>query len=137
VGFGLLVVGFGFKISSVPFHMWASDVYQGAPTSITTLIATGSQGGALRALRPAQDEWAMLLWGLAVLSMTVGNVVAIAQQNVKRMLAYSSIAHVGYILVGVVAGGPLGNASVLFYLLVYTFTTAGSFGVLLLLERNG
>jgi NADH-quinone oxidoreductase subunit N len=145
VGFGLLVVGFGFKISSVPFHMWASDVYQGAPTSITTLIATGSKAAAfaallrvlLSALRPAQDEWAMLLWGLAVLSMTVGNVVAIAQQNVKRMLAYSSIAHVGYILIGMVAGGPLGNAAVLFYLLVYTFTTVGSFGVLLLLERNG
>src|SRR4030095_13259748 len=145
VGFGLLVVGFGFKISSVPSVMWASEVYQGAPTSITTLIATGSKAAAfaallrvlLSALRPAQDEWAMLLWGLAVLSMTVGNVVAIAQQNVKRMLAYSSIAHVGYILVGVVAGGPLGNAAVLFYLLVYTFTTAGSFGVLLLLERHG
>ena len=145
IGFGLLVVGFGFKISSVPFHMWASDVYQGAPTSITTLIATGSKAAAfaallrvlLSALRPAQADWALLLWGLAVLSMTVGNVVAIAQQNVKRMLAYSSIAHVGYMLVGVVAGGSLGNASVLFYLLVYTFTTAGSFGVLLLLERQG
>ena len=145
VGFGLLVVGFGFKISSVPFHMWASDVYQGAPTSVTALIATGSKAAAfaallrvlLSALRPAQADWALLLWGLAVLSMTVGNVVAIAQQNVKRMLAYSSIAHVGYILVGVVAGGSLGNASVLFYLLVYTFTTAGAFGVILLLERNG
>jgi len=120
-------------------------VYQGAPTSITTLIATGSKAAAfaallrvlLSALRPAQAEWALLLWGLAVLSMTLGNVVAIAQQNVKRMLAYSSIAHVGYILVGVVAGGSLGNASVLFYLLVYTFTTAGAFGVILLLERNG
>jgi NADH-quinone oxidoreductase subunit N len=145
VGFGLLVVGFGFKISSVPFHMWASDVYQGAPTSITTLIATGSKAAAfaallrvlLGALRSAQGDWALLLWGLAVLSMTVGNVVALAQQNLKRMLAYSSIAHVGYILVGVVAGGSLGNASVLFYLLVYTFTTAGAFGVILLLERNG
>jgi NADH-quinone oxidoreductase subunit N len=145
VGFGLLVVGFGFKISSVPFHMWASDVYQGAPTSVTALIATGSKAAAfaallrvlLSALRPVQADWALLLWGLAVLSMTVGNVVAIAQQNVKRMLAYSSIAHVGYILVGVVAGGSLGNASVLFYLLVYTFTTAGAFGVILLLERNG
>lgn len=145
VGFGLLLVGFGFKISSVPFHMWASDVYQGAPTSVTTLIATGSKAAAfaallrvlLSALRPVQADWALLLWGLAVLSMTVGNVVAIAQQNVKRMLAYSSIAHVGYILIGVVAGGSLGNASVLFYLLVYTFTTAGAFGVILLLERNG
>ena len=99
---------FGFKISSVPFHMWASDVYQGAPTSVTALIATGSKAAAfaallrvlLSALRPVQADWALLIWGLAVLSMTVGNVVAIAQQNVKRMLAYSSIAHVGYILVG-------------------------------------
>jgi NADH-quinone oxidoreductase subunit N len=144
VGFGLLLVGFGFKISSVPFHMWASDVYQGAPTSVTALIATGSKAAAFAALlrvllsvaRPAQADWA-LLWVLAVLSMTVGNVVAIAQQNLKRMLAYSSIAHAGYMLVGVVAGGAPGHGSVLFYLLVYTFTTAGAFGVILLLERNG
>ncbi|HZV97275.1 MAG TPA: NADH-quinone oxidoreductase subunit N [Candidatus Nitrosocosmicus sp.] len=145
VGFGLLVVGFGFKISTVPFHMWVSDVYQGAPTSITVLIATGSKAAAfaalmrvlLVALRQGQADWALLMWGLAVLSMTVGNVVAIAQQNVKRMLAYSSVAHVGYILVGVVAGGAPGNAGVLFYLLAYTFTTAGAFGVVLLLERSG
>ena len=145
VGFGLLLVGFGFKISSVPFHMWASDVYQGAPTSVTALIATGSKAAAFAALlrvllavaRPAQPDWASLLWVLAVLSMTVGNVVAIAQQNLKRMLAYSSIAHAGYMLVGVVAGGAPGHGSVLFYLLVYTFTTAGAFGVILLLERNG
>jgi len=145
IGLGLLVVGFGFKISAVPFHMWAADVYQGAPTSVTALIATGSKAAAfaallrvlLSALRPAQPDWTMLMWWLAVLSMTVGNVVALAQQNIKRMLAYSSIAHVGYILVGVVAGGALGGGSVLFYLLVYTFTTAGAFGVLLLLERQG
>ena len=145
VGFGLLVVGFGFKISTVPFHMWVSDVYQGAPTSITILIATGSKAAAFAALlrvllvamRQGQADWSLLMWGLAVLSMTVGNVVAIAQQNVKRMLAYSSIAHGGYILIGVAAGGALGNSSVLFYLLVYTFTTAGAFGVILLLERGG
>jgi NADH-quinone oxidoreductase subunit N len=145
VGFGLLVVGFGFKISTVPFHMWVSDVYQGAPTSITILIATGSKAAAfaalmrvlLVALRQGQADWSLLMWGLAVLSMTVGNVVAIAQQNVKRMLAYSSIAHVGYILIGLAAGGSLGNSGVLFYLLVYTFTTAGAFGVILLLERSG
>ncbi|MBI2524379.1 MAG: NADH-quinone oxidoreductase subunit N [Candidatus Rokubacteria bacterium] len=145
IGLGLLVVGFGFKISSVPFHMWASDVYQGAPTSVTALIATGSKAAAfaallrvlLSAMRAAQPDWTMLMWWLAVLSMTVGNVVALAQQNIKRMLAYSSIAHVGYILVGVVAGGALGGGSVLFYLLVYTFTTAGAFGVILLLEREG
>ncbi len=145
IGFGLLLVGFGFKISSVPFHMWTSDVYQGAPTSVTILIATGSKAAAfaalvrvlLSALKGAQPDWAPLMWALAVASMTLGNVVAIAQQNLKRMLAYSSIAHVGYMLVGVVAGGALGNGSVLFYLLVYTFTTGGAFGVLLLLEREG
>jgi NADH-quinone oxidoreductase subunit N len=145
VGIGLLLVGFGFKISSVPFHMWTSDVYEGAPTAVTAFIATGSKAAAFAALlrvllasaRTATLDSAGLLWGLAVLSMTVGNVIAIAQQNLKRMLAYSSIAHVGYMLVGVVAGGTLGNGSVLFYLLVYTFTTAGAFGVILLLERNG
>ena len=145
IGFGLLLVGFGFKISSVPFHMWAADVYQGAPTSVTALIATGSKAAAfaalgrvlMEAMRSPQVDWPGIMWGLAVLSMTLGNVVALAQQNVKRMLAYSSIAHVGYILVGVVAGGPQGNGSVLFYLLAYTFTTAGAFGALLLLERAG
>ncbi len=145
IGFGLLIVGFGFKISSVPFHMWTADVYEGAPTSVTALIATGSKAAAfaaflrvlLASLRPVQADWALLLWGMAVLSMTFGNVVALAQQNLKRMLAFSSIAHVGYMLVGIVAGGALGNGSVLFYLLVYTFTTAGAFGVILLLERGG
>jgi NADH-quinone oxidoreductase subunit N len=145
IGFGLLLVGFGFKISSVPFHMWAPDAYEGAPTSIAALIATGSKAAAfaallrvlLSAVRGAPLDWPYLIWGLAALTMTVGNVAALAQQNLKRMLAYSSIAHVGYMLVGVVAGGSLGTGSVLFYLLVYTFTTAGAFGVILLLERNG
>ena len=144
IGLGLLLVGFGFKISWVPFHMWVPDVYEGAPTSVVALIATGSKaagfGALLRVLlstfKPAQADWSLLLWGLAVLTMTVGNVVAIAQSNLKRMLAYSSIAHVGYMLVGVVAGGPLGAVGVLFYLLVYTFTTVGAFGVILLLERG-
>src|SRR5262245_15340567 len=145
IGFALLLVGFGFKISAVPFHMWTADVYEGAPTSVTAFIATGSKAAAfaallrllLESLRPLQGEWTWLFWGLAVLSMTLGNVVALAQQNLKRMLAYSSIAHVGYMLIGVVAGGGLGTGSVLFYLLVYTFTTAGAFGVILLLERGG
>jgi NADH-quinone oxidoreductase subunit N len=145
IGAGLLLVGFGFKTSSVPFHMWTSDVYEGAPTAVTAFIATGSKAAAfaallrvlLAAVRAVPLDWSLLIGALAVLSMTVGNVIAIAQQNLKRMLAYSSIAHVGYMLVGVAAGGPLGNGSVLFYLLVYTFTTAGAFGVVLLLERNG
>jgi NADH-quinone oxidoreductase subunit N len=144
-GLGLLLVGFGFKISAVPFQLWAPDVYEGAPTSITVLIATGSKAAAFAALirvlfssfRVPPLDWAMAFWVLAVLSMTFGNVVAIAQRNLKRMLAYSSIAHVGYMLVGLVAGTALGGGSVLFYLLVYTFTTAGAFGVILLLEREG
>jgi NADH-quinone oxidoreductase subunit N len=145
VGLGLLLVGFGFKISSVPFHMWAPDVYEGAPTSVTALIATGSKAAALGAfmrvltvaLRAAQPDWTALLWALAAVTMTVGNVIAIAQSNLKRMLAYSSVAHVGYMLVGLVAGGASGGGAVLYYLLAYTFTTAGAFGVILILERAG
>jgi NADH-quinone oxidoreductase subunit N len=145
LGFGLLLVGFGFKISSVPFHMWAPDVYQGAPISVAAFIATGSKAAAFAALlrfvvgslRAAQPDATILLWGLAALTMTVGNVVAIAQSNLKRLLAYSSVAHAGYMLVGLAAGGPAGAGAVLFYLLAYTFTTAGAFAVLALGERAG
>jgi NADH-quinone oxidoreductase subunit N len=142
VGSALLLVGFGFKISSAPFHMWAPDVYDGAPTTVTALIATGSKAGAFGALgrvlagSVGDVQWAALLWGLAAVTMTVGNVVAIAQSSLKRMLAYSSVAHVGYMLVGLVAGGSIGTGAVLFYLLAYTFTTAGAFGVVVLLERS-
>ncbi len=143
IGMGLLLVGLGFKTSSVPFHMWVPDVYQGAPTSVTALIATGSKAAAFAALirvltvafRGAQPDWTALLWIVAALTMTVGNVAAIAQSNLKRMLAYSSIAHAGYMLVGLVAGGMSGAGAVLFYLLTYTFTTAGAFGVITLCER--
>jgi NADH-quinone oxidoreductase subunit N len=143
IGLGLMMVGFGFKISSVPFHMWVPDVYQGAPTSVTALIATGSKAGAFAALirvlmvtlRGVPPDWAALLWVMAAVTMTVGNVVALAQSNLKRMLAYSSIAHVGYMLVGLTAGGVGGAGSVLFYMLTYTFTTAGAFGVITLCER--
>jgi NADH-quinone oxidoreductase subunit N len=144
IGLGLLLVGFGFKISSVPFHMWAPDVYEGAPTSVTALIATGSKAAAFAALirvltvalKAAQPDWSVLLWAVAAVTMTAGNVIAIAQSNLKRMLAYSSIAHVGYMLVGLVAGGVAGAGAVLFYLLAYTFTTAGAFGAILLVERS-
>ncbi len=143
IGFALLLVGFGFKISCAPFHMWVPDVYVGAPTSVTVFIATGSKAAAFAALirvlvtsfRGLQPDWAPLFWVLAAVTMTIGNVVAIAQSNLKRMLAYSSVAHVGYMLIGLVAGGAFGTGAVLFYLLVYTFTTAGAFGVVLLLER--
>jgi NADH-quinone oxidoreductase subunit N len=125
--------------------MWAPDVYQGAPTTVTALIATGSKVAAFSALirlllgtvRPAQSEWAPMLWGLAAVTMTIGNVVAISQSNLKRMLAYSSVAHVGYMLIGLVAGGSAGAGAILYYLFAYTFTTVGAFGVLCLCARAG
>jgi NADH-quinone oxidoreductase subunit N len=143
-GVGLMLVGFGFKISAVPFHMWAPDVYEGAPTSVSALIATGSKAAAFAALirllggalRIAQPDASAILWILAAVTMTVGNVVALAQSNLKRMLAYSSVAHVGYMLVGLVAGGAVGASAVLFYLLAYVFTTGGAFGAILLCERG-
>ena len=145
IGLGFLLVGFGFKISSVPFHMWAPDVYEGAPTTIAALIATGSKAGAFAALtrvltvalRGVQADWSDLLWGVAALTMTLGNVAALAQSNLKRMLAYSSIAHVGYMLMGLVAGDAPGVGAILFYLLAYTFTTIGAFGVIALCARAG
>lgn len=143
-GFALLLVGFGFKTSAVPFHQWAPDVYEGAPTAVVALIATGSKAAAFAALlrvlvamRALQADWLPLLWLLAVLTMTVGNVVALAQGNLKRMLAYSSVAHVGYMLVGIAAGLGPGGPAVLYYLAVYSFATVGAFGVILLLEREG
>ncbi len=141
-GLALLLVGFGFKTSAVPFHQWAPDVYEGAPTAVAALIATGSKAAAFAALlrvlvatRVLQPDWTPLFWLMAALTMTVGNVVALAQRNLKRMLAYSSVAHVGYMLVGLAAGSELGGAAVLYYLVVYTFATVGAFGVILLLER--
>ncbi len=144
-GLALMLVGLCFKISAAPFHMWAPDVYQGAPTSVTALIATGSKAAGFAALirllfgamRGAQADWGPLLWGLAVVTMTLGNVVAIAQSNLKRMLAYSSVAHVGYMMVGLVAGGAAGAGAILYYLFAYTFTVVGTFGVLALCERAG
>ena len=143
-GLALLLVGFGFKASAVPFHQWAPDVYEGAPTGVAALIATGSKAAAfagllrvLVAMRALQPDWLVLLWVLAVVTMTVGNVVALAQGNLKRMLAYSSIAHVGYMLVGVTAGLAPGAPAILFYLAVYSVATLGAFGVVLLLEREG
>jgi NADH-quinone oxidoreductase subunit N len=138
-------VGLAFKISSVPFHQWAPDVYEGAPTTVTGFMATAVKvaafGALLRvlvlALEPGSELIYRALWLLAVLSMTVGNVMAIVQQSTKRMLAYSSIAHAGYVLVGVVAGSGSGHAAVLFYLFAYTFMTIGAFAVVAVLARRG
>ncbi|MFQ5458197.1 MAG: NADH-quinone oxidoreductase subunit N [Myxococcota bacterium] len=144
-GLGLVLVGFGFKVSSVPFHMWTPDVYEGAPTPITGFMAVGVKAAAfaaflrvfLVAFDISADKLNVLLWVLALATMTVGNVAAIAQSNIKRMLAYSSIAHAGYVLVGMVAGTPAGQAAVLYYLLVYTFMNLGAFAVIILRVQDG
>jgi NADH-quinone oxidoreductase subunit N len=144
IGAGLLIVGFGFKVASVPFHMWTPDVYEGAPTSVTAFMIAGTKAAAfaafvrvlMTALPALAPDWSKVLWLLAVLTMTVGNVVAIAQSNIKRMLAYSSIAHAGYLLVALVAASALGSASVLFYLVAYTFMNLGAFAVVIALARQ-
>ena len=144
IGTGLLIIGFGFKVASVPFHMWTPDVYEGAPTSVTAFMIAGTKAAAfaaflrilMTALPALQPDWGRVLWVLAVLTMTVGNVVAIAQTNIKRMLAYSSIAHAGYILVALVAASKLGNGSILFYLVAYTFMNLGAFAVIIALSRR-
>jgi len=145
LGAALVLVGLGFKVSSVPFHQWAPDVYEGAPTTVTGFMATtvkvAAFGALLRvltlALEPASDVVYGALWIIAVLTMTVGNLMAIIQQNIKRMLAYSSIAHAGYVLVGLIVGTMEGYAAVLFYLLVYTFMTLGAFTVVAILAKGG
>ena len=144
IGMGLLVVGFGFKIAAVPFHMWTPDVYEGAPTPVTAFMSTGVKAAAFAALARVfvtalgdlQDSWAPIFWGMAVVTMTVGNLAAIAQQNIKRMLAYSSIAHAGYLLIALVAAGPAGLTGLLYYLLAYAFMNLGAFAVVVALEQR-
>jgi NADH-quinone oxidoreductase subunit N len=140
-----LTIGFGFKIASVPFHMWTPDVYEGAPTSITAFMATGVKAAGFSALirvffsaLPAfRPDWTSIMWVICVATMTVGNIVAISQTNIKRMLAYSSIAHAGYILVAFVAGNDLGTSGILFYLMTYAFMNIGAFTVVILLGKKG
>jgi NADH-quinone oxidoreductase subunit N len=144
-GAGLLLVGFGFKIASVPFHMWVPDVYQGAPTPVTAFISAGPKAAGFAALLriflfsfvTIQLDWTMIVWIMSALTMTVGNIIAISQSDIKRMLAYSSIAHAGYVLVALVAGGETGISSALFYLLAYTFMNIGAFTVVIALGRKG
>jgi NADH-quinone oxidoreductase subunit N len=139
---GLLLVGFAFKISAVPFHMWTPDAYEGAPTVVTGFMSTGVKAAAfaafvrvfLSAFDPLRADWVPVLWGIAMLTMIVGTVVGVAQSNLKRMLAYSSIAHAGYLLVGLVAANEVGKAAILFYLLVYAVTNLGAFGIIALLS---
>lgn len=145
IGLGLLLVGFGFKIATVPFHAWAPDVYEGAPTAVTAFMIVGPKAAAFAALirvlvqaLPAfQTDWSAILWASAVLTMTVGNIVAVLQTNIKRMLAYSGIAHAGYILVGIVVNSQDGLKAVVFYLIVYTAMNLGALTIVLSLSRQG
>jgi NADH-quinone oxidoreductase subunit N len=135
----LLAVGFGFKVAAVPFHMWTPDAYEGAPAPVTGFMAAGVKAAAfagflrvfLTAFPGLYDRWGSMVIGLALLTMAVANLIALVQGNVKRMLAYSSIAHAGYLLVAVAAASQLGSASFLFYLVVYTLMTMGAFGVVM------
>jgi NADH-quinone oxidoreductase subunit N len=145
IGMALLVIGFGFKIAAVPFHMWAPDVYQGAPSPITAFMSAGPKAAAfaaflrvfMEALPSLQSEWVALIWIMAVLTMTVGNIIALVQDNIKRMLAYSSIAHAGYVLVAFLSAGELGLSSILYYMLAYTFMNIGAFAVITVLSGKG
>jgi NADH-quinone oxidoreductase subunit N len=151
VAMGLLLVGFGFKIALVPFQWWTPDAYQGAPTSVTAFMSVGAKVAGFAALgrvvlavssdavgsgpQGLGDEWGLVLAALAALTMTVGNLAALRQTNLKRMLAYSSIAHAGYVLVGVAAGGQVGASAMLFYLFVYAFMNVGAFAVVIAVGR--
>ena len=139
-GMFLLIVGFGFKVAIVPFHQWAPDVYEGAPTTIAAFISAGPKAAGfaaflrifMEALPAIQTEWGGVIVLLAMLTMTVGNIIAIAQTNIKRMLAYSSIAHAGYVLIGLAAVSQEGTTSAMLYLLVYCVMNIGAFGAVIL-----
>ena len=140
----LVGAGMGFKIAAVPFHMWAPDVYEGAPTPVTAFLSVGSKAASFamlirifhEGLPSLGAEWTALFWGLAVVTMTVGNIAALTQSNIKRMLAYSSIAHAGYLLMGVVAGTQRGVAAMLVYVGVYLFMQLGAFAVVAAMRRS-
>src|SRR5438477_1091754 len=140
----LVVAGVGFKIAAVPFHMWAPDVYEGAPPPVTAFLSVGSKAASfamllrifLEGLPAMIDHWRLLFEALAIVTMTVGNLAALTQSNIKRMLAYSSIAHAGYLMIGIVAGTPRGIAAMLIYLAVYSFMQLGAFAVIITLRRQ-
>jgi NADH-quinone oxidoreductase subunit N len=143
IGMGLLIVGFAFKVSAVPFQAWTPDVYDGAPAPVTAFMSVGTKAAALIAFARVFDvvfpsikpDWEPVVLAIAILTILGGNILALVQSNVKRMLAYSSIAHAGYLLIGVVVGGAIGLSAILFYLLCYTFMNLGAFGVVSVLER--
>jgi len=140
-----VAVGLFFKVAAVPFHQWAPDVYEGAPTTITAYVSVASKTASFALLLrlfltvfwPSRVTWEMILAGVAIATLTLGNFAALTQTNVKRLLAYSSISHVGYILLGLVAGNETGLVGIAYYLMVYVFMTAGAFGVLIVLQKKG
>ena len=141
----LIAVAFSFKIAAVPFHMWAPDAYEGAPTSVTAFMSVGPKAAGFAVLGrvfifafgAVKVEWTPLLIGISIATMGLGNIVALSQTNIKRMLAYSSIAHAGYALIGIIAGGFNGIVGVMIYMLVYAFMNLGAFGVIILLRSEG
>jgi len=144
-GMIFLIIGIAFKLGAVPFHMWLPDVYQGAPTSVTLFISTAPKIAAFAmamrilvdGLLPLLSDWQSILMILAVLSMATGNIIAIAQTNIKRMLAYSTIAHVGFLFLGLIAGTATGFSGSMFYIISYALMSMGAFGMIILLGRNG
>jgi NADH-quinone oxidoreductase subunit N len=145
MGIALLAIGFAFKVAAVPFHMWTPDVYEGAPAPITAFMATGVKAAAfvaflrvfMVAFEAVYDSWYPILWWLAAITMVVANLIALVQPNVKRMLAYSSIAHAGYLMVALVAANEMASAAMLFYLLVYTLMNVGAFAIVIIVAHQG
>jgi NADH-quinone oxidoreductase subunit N len=136
----LIVVAFSFKIAAAPFHMWAPDAYEGAPTSITAFMSVGPKAAGFavmgrvffEAFRSIQADWTPILIGIAILTMAVGNILALVQTNIKRMLAYSSIAHAGYMLIGIMPGTQESMSAMMVYMLIYAFMNMGAFALVIL-----
>ena len=145
VGLGFIVVGFAFKVSMVPFHQWTPDVYEGAPSAVTAFMSVTVKVAAFATLirllgmafGPLDESLEVIFWVLSAITIVVGNIMAIIQENVKRMLAYSSIAHAGYLMIGLVAGTLQGYSAMIFYLIAYTFMNLGAFGVVVALANRG
>jgi len=145
LGMVMVIVGLAFKLGAVPFHMWVPDIYHGAPTAVTLYISTAPKIAAfamvmrllVEGLGEFQPQWQDILLIMAILSMAVGNIIAIAQSNIKRMLAYSTISHIGFLLIGILSGTQQGYSAAMFYTIVYTIMSAGGFGMLILLSRSG
>ncbi|MFZ1808393.1 MAG: NADH-quinone oxidoreductase subunit N [Cyclobacteriaceae bacterium] len=143
LGFVFFFSGLGFKISIVPFHLWTADVYEGSPTNVTSYLSVVSKGAAIFVLvlllinlfEPLRQVWQQVIYGTAIFTMTIGNLFAIRQQNLKRFLAFSSIAQAGFILLGVIGGSVLGMASVIYFVLVYVFSNLAAFGVVIAIEQ--